>query len=289
MFLITLISILSQTTDATTSTGATQTTPQTTTTNEATTNTTPQTTTASCQEPQLCDCVAAETIELGTVTQGSLNEDSPIFPRRTVKNPEPGQPPLVPVCGTDDNTGAIVKIEPNGRVAWFNVIGTGEEITASTCSNNSGGSATFDTELSVFNTCQGGLGTGSVGFDPNVCVAGNGDTALCASSSGSFASTVTWLSVLGQEYKILVHAFEGDVGTQGGLFNLALFSTPKPTTTGATQTTTTDATAITTTQGSVCPGPGDGSADLGEACCTGQDCPAQCLVNPNDCGFSESK
>jgi len=133
MFLITLIliSILSQTTDATTTTGATQTTPQTTTTNEATTNTTPQTTTASCQEPQLCDCAAAETIELGTVTQGSLNEDSPIFPK-----PRPGVDDR-PACPISVRNSLFIKTD--SPVAWFKVIGTGEEITASTCSETSNG------------------------------------------------------------------------------------------------------------------------------------------------------
>lgn len=105
----------------------------------------------------------------------------------------------------------------------------------------------------MFTTCKGGLEFGSADFDDDVCVAGNND---CSEESSE--STVTWQSDLGQEYKILVHAVEGDVGTLGGLFDLALFSTtPETTTTDATTTaiaTTTDSTttAVTTTQASVC-------------------------------------
>ena len=194
--------LLSQTTDATTTTGATQTTPKT-----KPTKTTPQTTTASCQEPQLCDCVAAETIELGTVTQGSLNEESPIFPEA-----RPGSGDM-PACGFDDQTGAIVSIEPGSPVAWYQVLGTGGLIKASTCSRNSGGSATFDSEISVFDSCEG------AGLVQDACVGGNGDTRLCAEGkSQTFTSTVLWQSILNRPYYLLVHAFEGDVG--GGTFDL---------------------------------------------------------------------
>ena len=78
----------------------------------------------------------------------------------------------------------------------------------------------------------GGFAPGAAGFDSDVCVAGNNDC-----SGESEESTVTWQSDLDVVYSILVHAVDGDVGTQGGLFNLALFSTtPETTTTDATTT-----------------------------------------------------
>ncbi len=103
--------------------------------------------------------------------------------------PDPG----LPACG-----------EPNTAPGvWFRLIGNGNRITATTCNApGSGGGASYDSRLSVFCGPCSAL----------VCVAENDDN--CAGGSNQFASTVSWCSQPGVEYRILVHGFGStDFGT----------------------------------------------------------------------------
>lgn len=95
-----------------------------------------------------------------------------------------------PFCGTGDGTGGGV---------WYRFTGTGETVTASLCGT------TFDTKLRVYTGSCGSL----------VCETGNDDNF---SACGSSASQVTWTSVMGTDYYILVHGF----GANEGLFELTL-------------------------------------------------------------------
>ena len=102
-------------------------------------------------------------------------------------------------CGTSDGSGGAV---------WYRFVGTGEDTTVTTCNSGSD----YDTKLRVF---ENGCGT----LD---CVTGN-DDASCG-LNGLF-STVTWSSVSGVEYLILVHGF----GDNEGNFELTITcATPPP-------------------------------------------------------------
>jgi hypothetical protein len=85
---------------------------------------------------------------------------------------------------------------------WYQVQGTGQAITASTCSDD----PSFDSQLSVFQGDCGNL----------VCVGGNND--FCGNQS-----TVVWPSTINETYLVLVHGFNG----ASGAFNLTL-STDEP-------------------------------------------------------------
>ncbi len=97
---------------------------------------------------------------------------------------------IAPFCDTSDGTGGGV---------WYKFTGTGEEVTASLCNTS------FDTKLRVYTGTCGAL----------VCEIGNDDDFSACSSS---ASQVTWTSVMGTDYYILVHGF----GSDQGLFQLTL-------------------------------------------------------------------
>ena len=96
----------------------------------------------------------------------------------------------VPFCDTVLNYSNTV---------WYRVVGNGNTITASTCSNNT----TFDTILSVFCGACGTLN----------CIGANdtGD-APCANGTGGDASSVSFPSISGIDYFIAVAGFQGDVG-----------------------------------------------------------------------------
>lgn len=83
---------------------------------------------------------------------------------------------------------------------WYKVTGTGTRITASTC----GGEfpSTFDTKVSVY--CGGCSGISCVSGNDDGCGAGDND------------SSVSFCSIAGEEYLILVHG----VGSEAGIFNL---------------------------------------------------------------------
>ncbi len=108
--------------------------------------------------------------------------------------PDPG----LPDCG-DPNTAPGV---------WYRVIGNGNRITATTCNApGAGGAASYDSRLSIFCGPCSAL----------VCVAENDDN--CVGGSNQFASTVSWCSQPGIEYRILVHGF---ASTDFGTFTLRL-------------------------------------------------------------------
>ena len=77
--------------------------------------------------------------------------------------------------------------------AWYRVIGTGNTMTASTCSQ-----ANYDTKISVY--CRS--------CDEPACVTGLDDTEGC----DGFTTEVSWCSRSGEEYLILVHGFGGGTG-----------------------------------------------------------------------------
>ena len=83
---------------------------------------------------------------------------------------------------------------------FFRVVGTGNTLTASTCNP---GSATFDTVISVFTSC---------GFQ---CVAGNDDGPAADGCGTPGDSKVSWPSVLGEEYTIIVGGVRAD--SKGGV------------------------------------------------------------------------
>ncbi len=100
-------------------------------------------------------------------------------------------------CGTSNTAPGV----------WYSVIGTGGVIVATTCdAPGSGGSASYDTKISVFTGTCAGL----------VCVGGNDDN--CFGGTSGLRSTVSWCSEPGQQYLVLVHGFGGATGT----FTLAI-------------------------------------------------------------------
>jgi len=91
---------------------------------------------------------------------------------------------------TDDATATCGTTAP-GHGMWYTVVGTGNTITATTCSVNT----TFDTKIQVFCDCVSMF-----------CVGGNDDDC-------GLQSTVTWCSSLGQSYYIHVGGFSTATGT----------------------------------------------------------------------------
>ncbi len=103
-----------------------------------------------------------------------------------------------------DPAGTAVPIVAPG--VWYTVIGDGTTLTAETCDVRTIG---FDSALSVYCGPCCDL----------VCVGGSLDDPGCAIWPD--ASSVTWCSVLGQEYLILVH---GDGPLAVGPFGLRVTS-----------------------------------------------------------------
>lgn len=89
-------------------------------------------------------------------------------------------------CGTS-NTGPGV---------WYVIEGTGGDISVDTC----GDGTDYDTKISVYTDGCGTL----------TCVNGNDDSGDCP--AGSFRSKVTFASVAGQDYLVLVHGFLSATG-----------------------------------------------------------------------------
>ncbi len=95
-----------------------------------------------------------------------------------------------PFCGTSNTAPGV----------WYTFVGTGGDVTASTCGPG------FDTKLTVY--------TGSCGSF--TCVGGDDDDPTCSFSS--LRSRVDFTSVAGETYYILVHGF----GSSSGNFELSI-------------------------------------------------------------------
>ncbi len=93
---------------------------------------------------------------------------------------------------------------------WYSVAGTGGPMGASTCS-----AGNFDSRISVFSGNCGAL----------VCVTENDDADGC----GNATSVVSWDSVFGETYLILVHGFDALPGRYHvGDFSLTVSGQPRP-------------------------------------------------------------
>ncbi|MFH1320785.1 MAG: T9SS type A sorting domain-containing protein, partial [Bacteroidota bacterium] len=86
---------------------------------------------------------------------------------------------------------------------WYSFIGTGESVTASTCD-----SATYDTKIGIYDGSCGSLN----------CIDGNDDGAGCS----GYTSEITFFSVAGTTYYILIHGYS----TGTGDFDLTITCTP---------------------------------------------------------------
>ncbi|QOJ15285.1 MAG: hypothetical protein HRU75_11865 [Planctomycetia bacterium] len=95
----------------------------------------------------------------------------------------------------------------NGAGVWYYTFGNGEIYTATTC-----GLTNFDTQLSVYTGNCGAL----------TCVVANDDNQGC--DLNPFSSRVTWQTVPGQMYFIMVHGFSSAKGE----FELRVESTAPP-------------------------------------------------------------
>ncbi|MBN8681232.1 MAG: hypothetical protein J0L99_01200, partial [Chitinophagales bacterium] len=92
-----------------------------------------------------------------------------------------------PACNTN---GTLATGAPN---VWYTFVGTGQAVTVSTCANTS-----FDSEIGIFSGSCGAL----------VCVAGS-DADACGTSD----ETITFNSVAGTNYFIMVQGHNGATGT----------------------------------------------------------------------------
>ncbi len=97
---------------------------------------------------------------------------------------------------------------------FYSYVGTGELVTITTCSPNT----VTDTQIRVATgSCDGVT-------DPIICVAGNDDDPDCAANG--LASTVTFGSVVGEEYLIYVSKLPFPLGDGGGVFELSITCEP---------------------------------------------------------------
>jgi hypothetical protein len=106
----------------------------------------------------------------------------------------------VPTCGTTNGTG--------GKI-WYEFIGTGDVVTATTCS----ALTNYDTKLWVFSGDCNNL----------VCVTGNDDMGAACGFSG-LQSNVEFVSTLGETYYIIVGGF----GAGAGNYELTVTCAPVP-------------------------------------------------------------
>lgn len=102
----------------------------------------------------------------------------------------------VPSCDTSITAAGV----------WYTFVGTGSDVVLSTCSLN-GGSATYDSKLTVYSGACNGLD----------CQVGNDDN--CPGGANGFSSTVRLCAQRDVEYHVLVHGF----GSATGSFNLSVF------------------------------------------------------------------
>jgi hypothetical protein len=96
-------------------------------------------------------------------------------------------PAVVVDCGK-------VPLTAGTKVRWYPFAGAElKTITASTCPNYGGRSATFDTRISIFS-------------EDGSCVGGNNNEPNCGQD---FRSKFKWNSVAGMDYYIMMHEIEG--------------------------------------------------------------------------------
>ena len=109
-----------------------------------------------------------------------------------------------PLCGTAVTSPGV----------WYTFTGTGTDLLASTCSVSSGGSADYDTKISIY----------CLDCDPAavVCVGGNDDDFACS----DFTSSIAFATEAGSTYFVLVHGYGGSTGN----FNLDLIDSGVPST-----------------------------------------------------------
>ena len=108
------------------------------------------------------------------------------------------------ICGdivSGNNEGADTEALPAcgivfpGQTVWYSIVGTGGDITASTCSSDTN----FDSQIGIFSGSCGVL----------TCVAGNNNDLGCQNPR---LSTVTWASTAGTTYYIVVAGVLGASG-----------------------------------------------------------------------------
>ncbi len=129
------------------------------------------------------DCIDAALVACDTVTAGST------------ANATFDDESTLGTCGTAITAPGV----------WYSVVGTGGDITASTCFDSLlPGSTTFDTKISVFDGDCAMLN----------CIGGNDDSCTPDSRGSEF----TWASAPGTTYFILVHGF----GTSTGDFEVSV-------------------------------------------------------------------
>ncbi|MCB9290722.1 MAG: T9SS type A sorting domain-containing protein [Lewinellaceae bacterium] len=129
------------------------------------------TTNLTLAQPGNDTCANAITLSCGTLVSGSnqgASDDS------------------LPSCG----------LTSPGKTVWYKIIGTGWEMTATTCFP----ATDFDSQIGIF--------TGSC--DNLSCIAGNNDDPAC--SEWSLNSTVSWASTFGQTYYVVVAGLSGLTG-----------------------------------------------------------------------------
>ena len=101
---------------------------------------------------------------------------------------------VAPFCGTGVTSPGV----------WYTVMGTGNTMIVSTCND-----ATYDNKISVYCAACASL----------ICVGGNDDALGCG-----LTSELSFCSIAGAEYKVLVHGFGGASGT----FNLTITDDGNP-------------------------------------------------------------
>jgi hypothetical protein len=134
-------------------------------------------------------CEDAIPLTVGSVTSG------------TTEDATRDEPPEID-CGTAVTAPGV----------WYTVTGTGNTMTASTCTDGDPltGSADYDTKISVY----------CADCENPICVTGVDDTGGCIGNSTS----VSWPSQSGAQYLILVHGFSSYTGN----FDLAILDDELP-------------------------------------------------------------
>lgn len=118
-------------------------------------------------------CVDAITVTCGSSTVGTTNGS-------TNEN--------AAVCGI---SGVTTQNTPG---VWYKYVGDGSDVTVTTCSSNI---TTGDSRIAVFSGACGAL----------TCIGGNDDAQLAGCATNTLASVVTFSTVTGTDYYILVYAY----------------------------------------------------------------------------------